>query len=907
MSKWMIMDCCSLLEQSFYLVPCFENEKNVFEGVVNVIKKALDEVNPQFAVAVFADTENEVRRYPSFVKKHWKQLMELLKNNGMYCVNADASIVRIASNTCKEQPNTDILTVDMEALALVEETVSVIIPNVNAEENNFTKVTLDEFKDTYGVMPDKMIDLLAIAGNPNIGWVGANGVGKLQATKQLNENDFDAYVEQLKSLQMIDETLEKQMAQYRSAFDKENALTIVIDSEAADCSKIHWEESKKELVKTANTKSVSKPQQEKEEKKKPTVDMEVIKSKFVKISSWKQVEEVFKNIVADKECMPAIQLLVEDKFYKDYFELDDEVEMEQEGQMSLFALPQTKKINYVLAVSICVNEMCYVMDTNAEWFDIKSFTEQLYDLHKTGKIVIVHDLKKYMYVLKHLVMANGVDNHLDADWFEKNVKDVSLAKYLLDPLHESYEIDYLALDELGITMETQKEFLGKLTWEQKKEEALEAFNEMLCLQAYVVAHVWKLLEAELENTKQKELYDEMELPLVSVLFEMEQRGILVNKEQLKSYGDGLVVRIEELEKKIYEEAGEEFNINSPKQLGVVLFEKMGLPGGKKTKSGFSTSADVLEGLKAEYKIVADVLEYRQYTKLKSTYADGLANYICSQDGRIHGRFNQTITATGRLSSAEPNLQNIPIRMEIGRQIREVFVPKEGCVFLDADYSQIELRLLAHMSGDESLIKAYNSGKDIHRITASEVFHTPFEDVTKELRGKAKAVNFGIVYGISSFGLGQDLNISRKEAEEYIERYFETYPGIKKYLDTSVEQGKTNGYAVSMCGRRRPLPELSSSNYMQRQFGERIAMNMPIQGTAADLMKLAMLHVERRMRKEQLKSQLLLQIHDELLVETYTDEISKVETILKEEMEGVMKLFVSLEVEVEQGNNWNEAH
>jgi len=365
--------------------------------------------------------------------------------------------------------------------------------------------------------------------------------------------------------------------------------------------------------------------------------------------------------------------------------------------------------------------------------------------------------------------------------------------------------------------------------------------------------------------------------------------------------------LDEIRKEIISMAGEEFNINSPKQLGVVLFEKMGLPGGKKTKSGFSTSADVLEGLKAEYKIVADVLEYRQYTKLKSTYADGLANYICSQDGRIHGRFNQTITATGRLSSAEPNLQNIPIRMEIGRQIREVFVPKEGCVFLDADYSQIELRLLAHMSGDESLIKAYNSGKDIHRITASEVFHTPFEDVTKELRGKAKAVNFGIVYGISSFGLGQDLNISRKEAEEYIERYFETYPGIKKYLDTSVEQGKTNGYAVSMCGRRRPLPELSSSNYMQRQFGERIAMNMPIQGTAADLMKLAMLHVERRMRKEQLKSQLLLQIHDELLVETYTDEISKVETILKEEMEGVMKLFVSLEVEVEQGNNWNEAH
>jgi DNA polymerase-1 len=387
---------------------------------------------------------------------------------------------------------------------------------------------------------------------------------------------------------------------------------------------------------------------------------------------------------------------------------------------------------------------------------------------------------------------------------------------------------------------------------------------------------------------------------------MECEGIMVERDELTEYGRVLGEKIDLLEKKIYEQLGREFNINSPKQLGEILFVEMKIPGGKKTKNGYSTSADILEKLAPDYPFIADILEYRQLTKLKSTYADGLVNFI-SEDNRIHGHFNQTITATGRISSTEPNLQNIPIRMEIGKAFRKVFVPKEGCVFIDADYSQIELRLLAHISGDENLIEAYKSAQDIHRITASKVFNTPLDEVTDEQRSNAKAVNFGIVYGISSFGLSQDLSISRKEAKDYIEQYFRTYPDVKIFLDNVVEKAKKNGYVTTLLGRRRPIPELQSSNFMQRSFGERAAMNSPIQGTAADIIKIAMIKVDKELRKRTLKSKIVLQVHDELLVETYIEEVEVVKEILERNMKNAMNLKVDLEVGIGIGNNWLEAH
>ena len=363
--------------------------------------------------------------------------------------------------------------------------------------------------------------------------------------------------------------------------------------------------------------------------------------------------------------------------------------------------------------------------------------------------------------------------------------------------------------------------------------------------------------------------------------------------------------LEQLEQEIYDLAEEEFNINSPKQLGEVLFEHKKLPHGKKTKTGYSTAADVLEKLAPDYPLVRKILDYRQYAKLYSTYAEGLAVYI-GEDGRIHGRFNQTITATGRISSTEPNLQNIPVRMELGRAIRKVFVPEEGCVFVDADYSQIELRILAHMSADERLIQAYGEAQDIHAITASEVFHTPIKEVTPLQRRNAKAVNFGIVYGISAFGLSEDLSISRQEAMEYIQKYFETYPGVKTFLDKQVADGKEHGFVTTMFGRRRPIPELKSGNFMQRSFGERVAMNSPIQGTAADIMKLAMIAVDQELRARNMKSRIVLQVHDELLIEAPKEEQSDVTEILEDKMKHVAVLRVALEVEASSGNCWLDA-
>ena len=414
-----------------------------------------------------------------------------------------------------------------------------------------------------------------------------------------------------------------------------------------------------------------------------------------------------------------------------------------------------------------------------------------------------------------------------------------------------------------------------------------------------------VLREKLAEQGMDRLMEEIEMPLTYVLYDMEKEGVLVKPDELKAYGEALAGRIAELEESIYKQAGTEFNINSPKQLGEILFEKMSLPGGKKTKTGYSTAADVLEKLAEEHPIVADVLEYRGLAKLKSTYADGLAAYIGGDD-RIHTTFHQTITATGRLSSTDPNLQNIPMRMELGRKIRKVFVPKEGCLFMDADYSQIELRILAHMSGDQNLIDAYRMHADIHRTTASQVFHIPFDEVTDLQRRNAKAVNFGIVYGISSFGLSQGLSISKKEAAQYIDQYFATYPGVKHFLDQTIADAKEKGYAVTMYGRRRPVPELSSSNFMQRSFGERVAMNSPIQGTAADIIKIAMIRVHRRLAREGLRSKLILQVHDELLIETVCQEQEQVKRILEEEMVHAAELSVKLEVDLHTGADWYEA-
>ena len=525
-----------------------------------------------------------------------------------------------------------------------------------------------------------------------------------------------------------------------------------------------------------------------------------------------------------------------------------------------FCLYADEEANAGLSLCISGDRLYYfcISDEKDRLIIADEFTK--FVLSRVGTRFITFGLKKQLHTLDALA---------DIDLSDR-FADIEIADYLINPLLKDYSPD-----------------VGR---ESSAYAALMAYHDRM---------------DKLSDMDMLRLYETVEMPLIFCLYEMEKWGMLVKPEALKQYGEDLSIQIAALEESIHRDAGEDFNINSPKQLGDILFERMKIPGGRKNKNGYSTSADVLEKLAPDYPFVADILKYRGLAKLRSTYVDGL--YPCIRDdNRIHSTFHQTITATGRLSSSDPNMQNIPVRMEQGRLIRKIFVPAEGYTFVDADYSQIELRIMAHMSGDEKLIEAYNSEADIHRITASEVFHVPFEEVTPQQRRNAKAVNFGIIYGISSFGLSQDLSISVKEAKSYIAKYFETYPKVKEFVDSLVAGAKKNGYVTTMFGRRRPVPELSSGNFMQRSFGERVAMNAPIQGTAADIMKIAMIRVMRRLKAEGLKSRMILQVHDELLIETALDEKDKVSALLVEEMEAAAQLSVRLKADESSGDDWYEA-
>lgn len=472
---------------------------------------------------------------------------------------------------------------------------------------------------------------------------------------------------------------------------------------------------------------------------------------------------------------------------------------------------------------------------------------------------------------------------------EKKILDLSLMAYLIDPEKASYDAEDLSLSYLSSTLNLGKDSVLKNT-----------------ARAAIAFLLRKKIPARLQELQETELYREIEHPLIYTLYDMETEGVMVDRAALRRYGDELLIGIEALRKRIYEKCGEEFNINSPKQLGEILFGKLGMPGGKKTKTGYSTAADVLEKLSEEYDVVRDILEFRTYSKLSSTYAEGLQSYI-GGDERIHGKFHQMVTATGRISSSDPNLQNIPIRTEMGRRFRSVFVPKEGCIFLDADYSQVELRILASLSGDEQLISAYRHADDIHAVTASQVFHVPLEEVTPELRRNAKAVNFGIVYGISAFGLSEGLSISRAEARQYIERYFESYPKVKEFLDHQIAYAREHGFIRTYYQRIRPVPDIKASNFMRRSFSERVAMNSPIQGTAADIMKIAMNRVNEALREEKLSARIVLQVHDELLLEVPLEEEERVRALLLDKMEHAAELAVKLVADCERGKNWEEAH
>ncbi len=887
--KILLVDGHSIINRAFYGVTNLTNSEglhtNAIFGFLNTLFKVLDEEKPDYLTVAF-DVKAPTFRHqmyeaykgtrkpmPEELHEQVPVLKEVLHAMGIATMEkagleADDLLGTVAKRSEKKGMEVTVLSGDRDLLQLATEHIRIRLPKtkggVTETENYYTQDVIDR----YQVTPLQIIELKALMGDSADNIPGVPGIGEKTATNLIVqygsiENAY-AHVEEIKP----NRAKEALRQHYDMAQMSKTLATIDIDCdyeydwEAARLGNIYTEEAyqllkKLEFKNMLSRFSVEAPANEKIEKK------------FRLVEDLGEAENLLTSAEGAKRL--AFSLLRED------------------GHVLALSLTFSEKETCLIPVQGFVTE---------GWL----LERLLRALKGAGEIVCL-GLKEELALLDKA--AGGNDLPFEPEK-EAAFLDAEIAAYLLNPLKDSYSNEELAKEYLGLMIPSRAELFGKDSLSHVMEEKPEDFLVYGGYASYVLYSALPVLLNRLRESGMDRLYRELEMPLVFTLYRMERAGIRVDAEALKAYGDELAVRIGELETKIYEEAGETFNINSPKQLGAILFDKMGMKGGKKTKTGYSTSADVLEKLAPDHPIVADILEYRQLAKLKSTYADGLAAYI-GEDERIHTTFQQTITATGRLSSVEPNLQNIPIRMELGRRIRKVFIPKDGFVLVDADYSQIELRVLAHMSGDEHLIQAYREAQDIHRLTASQVFHVPFSEVTPLQRRNAKAVNFGIVYGISSFGLSQDLSITRKEAQEYIEKYFETYPKIKEFLDGCVEKAKKEGYAETMFGRRRPVPELKSSNFMQRSFGERVAMNAPIQGTAADIIKIAMIRVDRRLRGEGLKSRLLLQVHDELLVETDQAELDQVKRILAEEMQGAAELSVPLEIDMKQGTDWYEAH
>ena len=877
--KILLIDGHSILNRAYYGLPDLTNSEglhtNAIYGFLNILFKMLEEEKPDYLTVAFDlhaptfrhqmyDAYKGTRKpMPSELREQVPVMKDVLAAMGVAVISkegyeADDLLGTVAKRSEAKGMDVTVLSGDRDLLQLATDHICIRIPKTKGGKTTIEDYFAKDVQEAYQLSPLQIIELKALMGDTADNIPGLPGVGEKTATKILLEygsvENAHAHAEEIKPNKAKNAFLEH----YDLAVLSKKLATINIESPVEydwETARIHnlFTEEAYEFFKELEFKNfLSKFESAGTEKEIP-IQISVI-------TDWAEAEEILKQ--AKEKAELGLELLEEKKCI-----LGLGIAWEEGEEVKSFCfLPQGFMTEaYILEKA---QELC-------------SETASVSSLNVKGML-------KHMDLEHHSAMF-----------------DAGLAAYLLNPLKSEYTYDDIAKEYLGEMLPAKEDLLGKLSYEKAAKEQEDALAKSICYMAYAALCSRKPLLKALEETGMKTLFTDMEMPLLYTLSDMEKEGILVNAEELKTYGENLQVRIQELETIIWEQAGEEFNINSPKQLGVILFEKLQMPGGKKTKTGYSTAADVLDKLAPEHKIVADILEYRQLTKLKSTYADGLANYI-DKGGRIHSTFNQTITATGRISSTEPNLQNIPIRTELGRLLRKVFIPKEGFVFLDADYSQIELRVLAHMSGDEKLIQAYKEAQDIHRMTASQVFHIPFDEVTPLQRRNAKAVNFGIVYGISSFGLSQDLSITRKEAAQYIENYFETYPKIKGFLDGLVESGKEDGYVATMFGRRRPVPELKSSNFMQRSFGERVAMNSPIQGTAADIIKIAMNRVYERLNREGLQSRLVLQVHDELLIETKREEIPEVSRILQEEMKGAAQLAVELEVDMHQGESWYEA-
>lgn len=877
MSKFVLIDGHSILNRAFYGVPIFTNSEglhtNAVFGFLNIMFKIIDSKQPDYMAVAF-DVHQPTFRHEMFkdykgtrkpmmeeLREQVPVIKELLQKMNITTVElpgyeADDVIGTLSKKGEKAGMEVDVISGDRDLLQLASDHITICIPKTKKGQTTVEEYNTEGVRKLYKVTPTEFIDVKALMGDSSDNIPGVPGIGEKGATAIISQ--FGSIENAYNHADEISNTRNRNalLNNYEMAQMSKTLATINIQSPV----EVTPEQCKLEDIYTEDA-------------------LEMIKR-----LEFKSMIQRFGSVTSTNDCEGGF------KYINNPFDADPIFEQAKNADnVGIFIY--RNKDNF--GVSLCFN------NDNVYYIGKEGFVTEDYIIEKVRDLV---NAKAKLTIL-NIKENNDIIENDDAE----SIFDISIAAYLLNPLQNTYDYDDIAREYLGMNVPAFDEIFPKTKKsETPSDEIPKNILKYACYNAYVAYKAKDALTEKLKETEMLDIYNNVEIPLTYALYDMEQAGIMVAGDKLKEYGERLKTGIEALEKDIFAEAGHEFNINSPKQLGEILFGEMQLPGGKKTKTGYSTSASVLEKLEPDYPFVSKILEYRQLTKLKSTYADGLAVYI-GEDNRIHGKFNQTITATGRISSTEPNLQNIPVRMPLGREIRKVFIPKEGCVFIDADYSQIELRILAHMSDDKNLIDAYNHSKDIHAATASLVFHVPLEEVTKEQRSNAKAVNFGIVYGISSFGLSNDLSISRKEAEQYIKDYFISYPGIKNYLDNSVKEAKEKGYSVTMFGRRRPIPELTSGNFMQRQFGERVAMNSPIQGSAADIMKIAMINVAKELKEKDLKSKIVLQVHDELLIEAYENEVEQVKDILKRNMEQAAHLNVPLDVDVQVGNNWDEAH
>ncbi len=951
--KLVLIDGHSIMFRAFYGMPLTMTapdgvHTNAIYGFLAIMRKIIEEEKPDYLAVAFDRPTPTFRhekydaykgnRSPAPPEFHEQMplIRELLKSMGIRYIEMDGweadDILGTLSRRGEEEGMTvSLVSGDRDLLQIATDKTEIILPKTKGGQTTYERYHAQQVIDTLGVTPLEFIDMKALMGDSSDNIPGLPGVGPKTASAIISqyhsiENAYE-HVDEINPKKarnaMRDHydlaVLSKDLATIRTNAPVRESFEDLVMGEI-------YNEKSYEMFRRLNFKSLLGLFDSEKSDAPVNVEVTIVTNAAEARKIFAEAREYASgngdigiDFVAEKRVLYAAGLAFADKCYGFPVSGDYSVSSITTGDCSApncsdsgndcsdSGNDYSAAADGQLSFNFADSEPAAVSGNQNSGYEAGNHLDADFLLEEFGNIVqaarrIGSVNAKEIEKLLNLKVASGF-------------YDSVIGAYLIDPLKSDWEYDDVANGYLKLTLKSRDELIGKkgpAAWvadrRKKKEDEAETRANLALTAGYAAWTGLKSIDPVIERLEEngmKKLYLDTEMPLTAVLASMENEGILTSREELMSYSTMLGVRIEELTKEIYDEAGEKFNINSPKQLGAILFDKMKLPGGKKTKTGYSTAADVLEKLAPDYKIVANILEYRTYSKLKSTYADGLQTNIES-DGRIRTTFNQTITATGRLSSTDPNLQNIPMREDLGRRIRKCFYPSEGCVFVDADYSQIELRVLAHMSGDEKLIEAYREAKDIHRTTASQVFHVPFEDVTDQMRRNAKAVNFGIVYGISSFGLSQGLSISRKEAQDYINDYFRTYPKIKAFLDGLVRDAREKGYAQSIFGRRRPVPELKSSNFMQRSFGERVAMNSPIQGTAADIIKIAMVRVYDRLKKEGMRSRLILQIHDELLIEAPFDEADKARSILEEEMKAAAALDVVLETDCHVGTDWYEA-